>query len=312
MKSRCKAVLSISLVVLWATSGEESLAADKQPQAALPLVTLTGTDSHVTKPEYLRVQSEEQWVNVWQRHKGAKESKDYDFYYNPLELPIIDFKQCMVIAVFQGNGWNSAGLAAVPVEQEKDRVILGFRSKGFQTAGLNGGGKKVAVYGFFVIPRSDKPVVVQEQEVVLGPNAKPFWHQRAILANGPYASINIEVFDLRRKSAVAMKKETIDLPLEQEIDSSTLAIEVANPQPLYKITCQLMAIPGATLPLTVGIWQYEVVRDEQHRYHLLKGGLSIQSWLAADSSLGAVLTGLKVELTRRASTYRVGMLQRQG
>ena len=177
MKSRCIVFLCVSLLLLWTISSREAVAADKQPQGVLPLVTLTGTDSHVANPEYLRVQSEEQWVKVWQRHKGAKESKDYDFYYNPLELPIIDFKQCMVIAVFQGNGWNSAGLTAVPVEQEKDRVILGFRSRGFQTAGPNGGGKKVAVYGFFVLPRSDKPVVVKEQFYSMNRNRPPVWKE---------------------------------------------------------------------------------------------------------------------------------------
>lgn len=312
MKTRCIAVLSVSLMVLWAASGRGAMAADMQPQGVLPLVTLTGTDSHVTKPEYLRVESEEEWVKVWQRHKGVKESKDYDFYYNPLKLPSIDFKQCMVIAVFQGNGWNSAGLTTVPVEQEKDRVILGFRSKGFQTVGPNGGGKQVAVYGFFVLQRSDKPVVVKEQVVlILDPNVKPSWHQRAILTNGSYASINIEVFDLRRKSAVAMKKETVEVQLPESFESSQLVVEVDNPQPLYKIHCHLTSFSDVTRPILASTWLYEVVEDKQHRYHLFKGGLSIRAWSAAEGSLDAVLAGLKEELIGRATAYRAGLRQMQ-
>ena len=71
---------------------------------ARPLVTLTGTDSHVKERSYHRVTSEDEWIKIWQRHKGEKESKDYDLFYNPLGLPYIDFEKCMVIAVFQGSG----------------------------------------------------------------------------------------------------------------------------------------------------------------------------------------------------------------
>ena len=66
-----------------------------------------------------RVQSQDAWIGIWQRHQGAKESKDYDLFYNPLSLPCIDFEKYMVIAVFQGGGWNSAGLTAAAVLEEK-------------------------------------------------------------------------------------------------------------------------------------------------------------------------------------------------
>jgi hypothetical protein len=85
----------------------------------------------------------------------------------------------MVIAAFQGSGWNSAGLRAVSVLEEKDRIVLRFVSKGYQTAGPGGGGKQVTVYGFFVLPRSDKTVVVEEEQRSLDPRVPPVWKERA-------------------------------------------------------------------------------------------------------------------------------------
>ena len=141
---------------------------------ARPLMTLTGADSHVKERSYHRVASESEWIKTWQRHKGAKESKDYDLFYDPLGLPQIDFEKCMVIAVFQGSSWNSAGLKAVAVVEEKDRIVLRFENKGYQT---KGGGEQAMVYGFFVLPRSSKTVVLEEnvQHYVEHP---PVWKER--------------------------------------------------------------------------------------------------------------------------------------
>jgi len=107
--------------------------------------------------------SEKEWITIWQRHKGVKESKDYDLFYNPLGLPAIDFEQCMVMAVFEGSGWNSTGLKAVEIVEQGDDVVLQFQSKGYQTGGANGGGRQVTVYGFFVLPRSSKTVVLHQR-----------------------------------------------------------------------------------------------------------------------------------------------------
>ena len=46
---------------------------------------------------------------MWQEHKGEKPTGQYDLYYDPLALQLIDFDRYMVIAIFQGNGWNNAG-----------------------------------------------------------------------------------------------------------------------------------------------------------------------------------------------------------
>jgi hypothetical protein len=158
--------------------------ADPAAEATHPYVTLTGADSHVKERSYRRVASEEDWIKIWQRHKGEKESEDYDLFYDPLGLPSIDFEKCMVIAVFQGSSCNSAGLKAVTILEEKDRIVLRFEDKSYQTGGFDadGGRKQVTVYGFFVLPRSRKTVVLEENvQNYLG--QPPVWKERASLSS---------------------------------------------------------------------------------------------------------------------------------
>ncbi len=172
------ALLAVTAACL-ANGGGLAAADDNARQTTRPLVTLTGPDSHVKKPSYHRVTSEAEWIKVWQRHQGAKESKDYDLFYNPLGLPYIDFEKCMVIAVFRGDGWNSAGLKAAAVLEDKDGIVLRFEDKGYQTAGRgpDGGGQRTTTYGFFVLPRSSKTVVLEEnvQNYIGHP---PVWKER--------------------------------------------------------------------------------------------------------------------------------------
>jgi len=142
-----------------------------------PCVVITGADSHVVQRQYHRITSTNNWTRLWQKHKTEKVTDQYDLYYDPLTLPLIDFDRYMVIAIFQGSGWNSAGLTAVSISEEDNRIIFRFDDKSYQTGGPDGGGKKVAVYGFFVVPRSSKPVVLEENvQGILG--KPPVWEKR--------------------------------------------------------------------------------------------------------------------------------------
>ena len=60
----------------------------------------------------------------------------------------------MVVAVFQGNGVNSAGLKAVAILEEKDRLVLRFQNKSYQTMGHGrvDEGEQVTVYGSLCCP----------------------------------------------------------------------------------------------------------------------------------------------------------------
>ncbi len=160
-----------ALVVLIATAAEKPV--ERQIK---PCVAITGADSHVTIPRYHRITSAEVWTHIWQEHKGEKPTEEYDFYEDPLALPMIDFDDYMVIAVFQGEGWNSKGLSVVSISEEDKRIVLRYDNKSYQTVG---GGNKVAAYGFFVLPRSAKPVVVEENVQIYG-GEPPVWKERPL------------------------------------------------------------------------------------------------------------------------------------
>lgn len=174
--------IPICLVVGLMCLGVELAAAaepqgDKAAGAVSPCVVLTGADSHVFEHSYHRVTSMKEWSEIWKKHMGLKQGEVYDFYFNPAGLPLVDFERYMVIAIFQGSSWNSAGLEAVSVSEQQDRVVFRFDDKSYQTSGPDGGGKQVTVYGFFVVPGSAKAVVLEEniKGLIGGP---PLWKER--------------------------------------------------------------------------------------------------------------------------------------
>jgi hypothetical protein len=172
--------LIVDLVVgmICAGVGLSAASAEKPAGRLLkPCVVITGADSHLAARRYLRITSADDWARVWQEHKGQKVTEQYDRFYDPLTLPLIDFHDYMVIGIFQGSGSNNAGLRAVSILEEKSRIVFRFGNKFYQTAGPGGGGEKAAVYGFFVVPRSTKPVVLEESAPVLK-GQPPEWKQR--------------------------------------------------------------------------------------------------------------------------------------
>jgi hypothetical protein len=86
-----------------------------------PLVTLSGAHSRIAEKSWRVVTHEADWYALWCRHVGAPVREVYDSYYNPDGAPTVDFGRCMVVAVFQGKSWNSAG---VMVHRTRKPVVL--------------------------------------------------------------------------------------------------------------------------------------------------------------------------------------------
>ena len=179
------ALALVVVVAVGVTGMDLFVAAESMPPPPRPCVILTGADSQVKSEGYFRVESEKEWTSVWHRHKGVEEVKQYDTFFNPLGLPGIDFDKYMVIAVFYGSGWNNAGIKVVSITEEKERLLLRFRGKWYQTVGPgpDGGGRPGCAYGFLVLPRTAKTVVLEEdvQHLTGGP---PVWKERASLVPG--------------------------------------------------------------------------------------------------------------------------------
>ena len=134
-----------------------------------PCVTITGDDSRITEQSFYRIRSIDEFAEVWAKHTGQKNvpyknwENQYDEFYNTLSLPLVDFENYMVIAIFQGSGWNNAGLKAISMSERAHGVSFRFKGKPYSTEGPDGGGKQVSVFGFFVVPRTGKPLIIEEE-----------------------------------------------------------------------------------------------------------------------------------------------------
>ena len=161
--------LLVTFTFIFVLSGYELSANDDDKKMTRPVVTITGDDSKISQQKFHRIRSIDDWAKVWQQHSGQGDVKyknfknEYDKFYNTLNLPLVDFDNYMVIAILRGSGWNNAGLRAESISESPDGITFRFVDKGYSTTGPDGGGKEVNVYGFFIVPRSNKPLILEEQ-----------------------------------------------------------------------------------------------------------------------------------------------------
>jgi hypothetical protein len=172
-----------------------------------PCVSISDTDSHVTVRRHERIESMKDWVRLWQEHRGEK-----PFPYDPNDgirrhLPVkIDFEHYLVVAIFQGKCVNVDSLKVVSITEEEKRLVLRYDKNSYQTFGKvhdddpnddpdkgdpdkddlsknDPDDGKVTPYGFFVLPRTEKPIVIEENvQQYLG--SSPIWKERARLPAG--------------------------------------------------------------------------------------------------------------------------------
>ncbi len=182
MSFRNVACLTGLVILLTAASWKSRQQTAAPPEATASsdpavLVAWQGPDSAVTEPGYFRVGRQEDWVKLWEKHIGKPAQRDN--VGRPF-MPRVNFDRCMVVAIFKGDGWNSNGVTIESVSQDDERILLRFDESTFQTAGVDGGGVKCRAFGIFVLPRSDKPVVIEEN--VQGLKDHPDkWKERARL-----------------------------------------------------------------------------------------------------------------------------------
>lgn len=124
-----------------------------------PYVALSGHDSAITERRCVRVTDAETWAALWKEHRGEKLETNASGWPT---TPVIDFERCMVIAVFRGESWNANGEYVESIEEVDRHVRLRFDSHTFQTSGPDGGGVRVTPFGIWVIARTEKPIVIEE------------------------------------------------------------------------------------------------------------------------------------------------------
>jgi hypothetical protein len=164
----------VGLAILGLLAALPGTAADKDVG---PYVSLSGKHSMITERSYLRIATHDAWTKLWLRHVGQPPVERYDEYYNPAARPLVDFDKCQVLAILQGKRWNSAGVKVVSAVEEETVVRVRFDDKSFQTMG---GAEAVTAYGIFVMPKTTKPILLEENiQGLIG--GDPIWKERARL-----------------------------------------------------------------------------------------------------------------------------------
>jgi hypothetical protein len=142
-----------------------------------PLVTWFGRDSAVKEQSFYRVTDDDGWLRLWEKHTGQPAKRgNFDQPF----IPKINFDKCMVVAIFKGAKVNSNGVIVLSVTEDEKRMLFRFDESTFQTFGQDarGGAVDVTPFGIFVLPRSSKPLVLEEN--VQGLKDQPEkWKERA-------------------------------------------------------------------------------------------------------------------------------------
>lgn len=123
----------------------------------------SGDDSRIDEASYLRIASAEDWKALWRRHADA-------------EPPDVDWSRHEVVAVFQGDG-ISHGVQFGDAFEDDETVTVRFCGVYKQTMGP---APRTAAFGMIVLPRSKKPIAVEE-DVHSFKDMPPVWKARARL-----------------------------------------------------------------------------------------------------------------------------------
>jgi hypothetical protein len=174
------AVLLAALLASAATAPQDAPA----PASTLtPFATLTGAHSRVTEARCERISTQDDWVATWLAHVGEPPAEHYDLYFNRAGVPLVDFARCMVVAVFDGASHNNAGYEALPATavtvggvavstagQPSGGDVLVIEAHHFQTLGPapDGGAQAVTPFAFFILPRTDATLLVQQHYPRMG------------------------------------------------------------------------------------------------------------------------------------------------
>ncbi|WP_425399735.1 hypothetical protein [Aeoliella sp.] len=178
-----------------------SLASAQQTvvEVSAPLAVLSDDDSHVTQASFRRIDTQQQWSQVWLEHLDIE-----PVYDNPnRESFQVDFKRCMVVAIFGGATTNTAGYRVDTVTNEVNTVVLRFEARTYQTAGPNGGAAHVTPYAFVVLPKTTKNIVL-ERSAERYKGQPPVWRKVAEL---PAATVTPNA----QRSSLAHPKR-VDIP----------------------------------------------------------------------------------------------------
>lgn len=171
-------VVRIATLSLLAGTALLSCAAPPAPTLVRAEAIAEGADSRILEPTVLRIRSNDELRRAWNRHRGRSSDAP------PLvseSTPQIDFDRWEVVAIFGGGTSHSDGIRIVEVVDVGRVRRVRFDSLTHQTAGsthvMRVRRPAGAEFGFFLLPRTEREVVVEENvQNLLG--APPVWELR--------------------------------------------------------------------------------------------------------------------------------------
>lgn len=150
--------------------------------APKPLLSLHGRKCKVAKGSYRRIESPDAWKALWLEHQTGSAKPD------PIPEEVVtgevDSTRCMVIAVFEGKEGRWEGFAVYSVTETSGQVLVRVSPLSRQTGvgvppGQCGDGDQyLSGWGVFVLPRTKKTVVIEEDVREYLPDP-PVWKKRA-------------------------------------------------------------------------------------------------------------------------------------
>jgi hypothetical protein len=127
----------------------------------MPYVQIAGHDSARREAGYELITSDGAWRALWGEHRGNA-GKEWTVLTRH-ETPAVDFTQCIIVACFGGESTNSDAKVVEQVQETDDALRIRFITASFQTSGPDGGAISTTPYGFWVLPRIAKPIVIEKQ-----------------------------------------------------------------------------------------------------------------------------------------------------
>lgn len=175
-------LLALPLAAL--AAGLASARSASSPAQPLPIersrpgIMLYGPESSIHERRFERIRDQQALNTLWAEHAkdlGGQTSQGW------LLPPQIDFTSLEVIAFFRGPAVNTSGEIAELIEIGAEQVWLRFDSitptPASDYAGPGGTAVRSHPYGLWVIPRSDKPISLEEniEDTTSGP---PRWREQ--------------------------------------------------------------------------------------------------------------------------------------
>jgi hypothetical protein len=130
---------------------------DPPREVHTPPLMWWGSSSGVTKPSYQRITSAADWKVQWRRLAGDAVPADVSERLRPE----IDFTKFVVVVVYAGTRFNRAAVIPEIIDDDKDDVQ---RVRLSLPLGPVRDQRECTPYVIFLLPRSDKALVLEEEE----------------------------------------------------------------------------------------------------------------------------------------------------